>query len=153
MQVNHNNTIIKFWDTGVELTADRKNLVAYFEDHEEILLEHWGYESVSFHIYNLRLGAYTDYSGYCPHFNNSRDAVISIEDIRYYNNTAFISVYTIDNGVYSKVLAEGIETSTIGEMQWVNDDEFRLELAPPEIGDSVFLIKRTDAGFELLQEP
>ena len=150
LQVDHNNTIIKLWDTGVEITSNWLRLVDYYEEHEEILLEHIGYESVSFRIYNLRLETHTDYYGGLPYFNSSRDATISAYAD---DSIAFISVYTIDNGMYTNVFAETIEgIRQTGEKRWINDDEFRLELVNYEDVERVFLIKRNGASFELLQE-
>jgi hypothetical protein len=149
LQVNHNNNIIRFWDTGVEITADRIVLVAYFEDHEELLLRHSGQGFSTLRIYSLRLGAYTDFNGGLPRFNSSRDAVISVD---YFDGTAFIGVFTIDNGIYTRVLSESLAMWNIGETRWLNDDEFKIGPSSPESGNQVFLIRRNDAGFEMLRQ-
>jgi len=152
LQVTHNNTIIRFWSRGFDTGSLGIRLENYFEEHEEILLGHYGYESVSFRIYNLRLGAYTDYNGGLPYFNSSRDVAISVENLYDATGYWFIAVYTIDNGIYTKVLAERLAIWQMGEAGWLNDDEFRIGSSSPESGSKVFLIKRNGAGFEFLQE-
>jgi hypothetical protein len=153
LQVNHNNNIIRFWDTGSDTGTNWMSLAAYYEGHEEMLLSHGGQGWQRFRIFNLRLGAYTDFiSSGLPQFNRTRDAVISVENFIHEVGEAVISVYTIDNGVYNMAFREGINARNIGAHRWINDDEFSLELYHPEYGDSVFLTRRSGASFELLRQ-
>ena len=167
LEVNHNNSIIWFWDIFSDSDHyETITLAAYFEAHEAILLEHNAphFRKPSFSIYSLQMGVFTDFKKKSfPQFNPSKDTVISIDYDTDYTGTILLDVYAVDNGVYNSVnigmpskeyTEHGISAGGIIDARWINDNEFRLVLNhPDEYEDSIFLLlKRNGARFELLQE-
>ena len=95
-------------------------------------------------IFSLRLEQYTDFIGGWPFFNDSRDIVISANSE---DHTIFIDVFTINNGIYTRVLRERVSGHP-ERSYWINDNEFRIEVR----GRSNLLIKRINGNFELIDE-
>ncbi|MCL2411741.1 MAG: hypothetical protein FWC97_08890 [Treponema sp.] len=144
LKIHHNNRIIRLWDSGNENNFKGIELVAYYEEHEEILIRQIGGGDSVFRIYNLRLESFTNYIGNFPRFNSSRDLVISANDEQ--RNQARVKIFMINNGVYTEVFNERINANSIERMYWVNNDEFKMELW--EEGN--ILIRRKGTSFEII---
>ena len=144
LEVHHNDRVIRFWTSGSETGFLGIGLAAYFEEYEEILLQHSMQGSSILRIFSLRLEQYTDFIGGWPFFNDSRDIVISANSE---DHTIFIDVFTINNGIYTRVLRERVSGHP-ERSYWINDNEFRIEVR----GRSNLLIKRINGNFELIDE-
>lgn len=152
LQINHGSSTIRFWDRGFETGTNWIRLIDYYEEHEEILLLHVGQGITETRIFNLRLEEYTGFRGSLPFFNDSRDVVISVNSFIHETGEIVIDIYTISNGIYTRVFTERIRAWRVEEMQWINDNEFRLNVEHFENEDQVFLIRRSGTNFEVVSE-
>jgi hypothetical protein len=154
LEIHYNNKVIKFWDHfGGETGSSRIILEDYYEGYDEILIGIYFYEGGGNRIYNLRLENYTGYGAAIPYFNNSRNTVFSVRQSAQFYNPPLLIIYTISNGIYTKVVYETLgetfnndyEDNYIKEMYWINDNEFKIEAEKGNL-----LVRRNGMRFDLV---
>ncbi|MDR0322076.1 MAG: hypothetical protein LBI28_11280 [Treponema sp.] len=149
LEINYNNTVIRFWDSFTGEMAQRYQLLDYYEGTNEIFIREQYYEGSSNHIYNLRLNNYVcTHIGNLPIFNERRSFVFST--YVFYADPMKLKIFSIANGIYENILDVKIfedEYINIINQYWINNNEFIIETE--ENGNLLVKINR---NIELIYE-
>ena len=137
LEIHYNNNIKKIWDYYDDEMGHRSyGLLNYYEEYDEIFIGRYdGGSDMAFFIYNMQLDTISELVNW-PVYNNSRDMALcyDVQPSKTYGIN--LCVYRIEDGIYEKItdkiLFQGNRNINVGATNWINDNEFKIELRDRE---------------------